>query len=221
MKKLIVLLALLIVFTGCEVKEITNSDIDRVIEETTSLKSQKANKYFEGYKYYLPQGFSIVNRKGNNHVLLSNDDYFYLYVDIVSYFNKVQKNATNDNELYFFKKISYNNIDGYIKIGNPENDIYYIELSYNYSKIEAYVKKENLESAIKNSIRILASIQYNDVILETLIGDKTLDNKEEVYSEFESKREDGTFLDYIEEYYEYDDEEENNKDEDILDADGV
>ena len=132
--------------------------------------------------------------------------------------HKKQEPITYDNELYFFKKISYNNVDGYIKIGNPVNDIYYIELSYNYSKIEAYVKKENLEYAIKNSIRLLASIQYNDIILDTLIGEKTLDYKEEAYSLFESKREDGNFLDYIEEYDVYDEENEKIKDEDLLDT---
>ena len=179
MKKLVVFLALLILFTGCEIKEVTNEDINKLIEETTSLETQRANRNFSGYKYYLPQGFGLVNKKENNHVLLSNGDYYYLYVDIVSYFHKKQEPITYDNELYFFKKISYNNVDGYIKIGNPVNDIYYIELSYNYSKIEAYVKKENLEYAIKNSIRLLASIQYNDIILDTLIGEKTLDYKEE------------------------------------------
>ena len=218
MKKLVVFLALLILFTGCEIKEVTNEDINKLIEETTSLEAQRANKSFSGYKYYLPQGFGLVNKKENNHVLLSNGDYYYLYVDIVSYFHKKQEPITYDNELYFFKKISYNNVDGYIKINNPVNDIYYIELSYNYSKIEAYVKKENLEYAIKNSIRILASIQYNDIILDTLIGEKTLDYKEEAYSLFESKREDGNFLDYIQEYDVYDEENEKIKDEDLLDT---
>ena len=217
MKKLIVLFTLLILFTGCEIKDITGSDIDKLITETVNLDSQRANKYFEGYKYYVPRGFSLVDKKGNNHILLSNGDYYYLYVDIVSYFHKKHDQIIKDNDLYFFKEISYNNIDGYIKIGNPENDIYYIKVYYNYSKIEAYVKKETLENAIRNSIRILASINYNDIILDTLIGSKTLDYQEEVYNFFESKREDGNFLDYIEEYDVYE-EDEKIKDEDILEA---
>ena len=69
--------------------------------------------------------------------------------------------------------------------------------------------------ALKNSIKILASINYNDVILDTMIGDKALSYEEEVYNFFESKREDGNFLDYIEEYDAYD-KENVVKDEDIL-----
>jgi hypothetical protein len=74
-----------------------------------------------------------------------------------------------------------------------------------------------LESAIKNSIKLLSSIEYNDVVLETMIGEKVLSYEEEVYNFFESKREDGNFLDYIEEYDSYD-KDKTVKDEDILDS---
>ena len=87
----------------------------------------------------------------------------------------------------------------------------------NYSKIEALVKERNLEYAITNSIKILSSVQYNDVILDTLIGEKTLDYKEEAYNFFESKREEGTFLDYIEEYDIYE-KDKKVKDDDVLDS---
>lgn len=217
MKKLFVLLALLILFTGCEIKDITNDDIDQIIEDTISLDAQRANKSFEGYKYYIPRGFSLKDKKGNNHILLSNGDTYYLYIDIVSYFHKIPMEITKDNELYFFRKISYNNIDGYIKVGTPEDDTYYIEVCFNYSKIEAYVKKENLERGIRDSLRILSSVTYNDIILDTLIGDKTIDYQEEVYDTYKSKRENGNFLDYIEEYDEYE-KEEKPKDEDIIDT---
>ena len=217
MKKLLVLLTLLILFTGCEVKDITNDDIDKIIEDTISIDAQRANKSFEGYKYYIPRGFSLEDKKGNNHVLLSNGDKYYLYIDIVSYFHKIPMEVTKDNELYFFRKISYNNIDGYIKVGTPKDDTYYIEIYFNYSRIEAFVKKENLESAVRNSIRILSSVTYNDVILDTLIGEKTIDYQEETYDAYKSKRENGNFLDYIEEYDVYE-KEEKVKDEDILEA---
>ena len=138
-----------------------------------------------------------------------------MYVNIISYFQRQNIDTTFDKKLYFSKKISYNGIDGYVKVDGPKNDIYYIEVVYNYSKIEAYVKEESLSYALKNSIKILASIKYNDVILDTLIGDKTLSYEEEVYNFFESKREDGNFLDYIEEYDTYD-KEDVVKDEDVL-----
>ncbi len=217
MKKLIIILTFVILFTGCSVKDITKEDIDKAIKETIELDNQKANNSFKGYKYYLPRGFVIQNKKGNNFILLSNGEKYYLYVDIVSYFHKQEIETTFDNNLYFSKEISYNGISGYIKIRKEENDFYYIEISYNYSKIEGQVKLENLDYAIKNSLKILASIEYNDIILNTMIGENTLDYKEEVYDFFESKREDGNFLDYIEEYDDYE-KKDKIKDEDVLDS---
>lgn len=217
MKRLIILFTLLIIFTGCKAKNPTISDIDITIEETLNYKVQSANNYFKGYKYYIPRGFKLENKKEDNHVLLSNGENYYLYIDIVSYFHRKEIETTFDSTLYFYKKISYNGIDGYVKVSEPRNDIYFIEVVYNYSKIEAYIKTENLEYALENSIRILASIEYNDIILDTLIGEKTLDYQEETYNFFESKREDGNFMDYIEEYDVYE-KEEKIKDEDILDS---
>ena len=215
MKKFILVLALVILFTGCDVKDITDKDINNVIDKTLNNDAMGANNNFKGYKYYIPRGFSLQNKKGDNHVLLSDGEYYYLYVDIISYFHKKEITTTFERDLYFSKEISYNGIDGYVKVKGPKNNVYYIEVVYNYSKVEAYVKKENLSNALKNSIKILASIKYNDVILDTMVGDKTLSYEEEVYNFFESKREDGNFLDYIEEYDTYE-KEESIKDEDVL-----
>lgn len=217
MKKIILILTLVILFTGCEVKNITDKDINDVIDSTLKNDTQLGNNNFKGYKYYIPRGFSLQNKKEDNYVLLSNGEYYYLYVDIISYFHKKEINTTFDKNLYFSKKISYNDIDGYIKIDGPKKDIYYIEVVYNYSKIEAYVNKANLEYAVKNSLKVLASIKYNDVILDTMIGEKTLSYEEEIYNMFESKREDGNFLDYIDEY-DMDEKEDKIKDEDILNS---
>ena len=217
MKKIILILTLVILFTGCDIKNITDKDIENVIDETLSAKVQGTNNNFKGYKYYIPRGFSLQNKKGNNYMLLSDGDYYYLYVDIVSYFHKKEINTEFESDLYFSKKITYNDINGYVKIKEEKKDYYFIEVVYNYSKIEAYVKKQNLESGLKNSLRILASIKYNDIILDTMIGENTLSYEEEVYNFFESKREEGNFLDYIEEYDAYDKEEEI-KDEDFLNS---
>ena len=218
MKKIVLLFALLLLFTGCSVSNLSDNEIDDLIDKTINYKTRKPNNYYPGYKYYIPRGFTLVNKKENNHILMSNGDYYYLYVDVISYFNKEKLDTTFDNNLYFSKKISYNDIDGYIKIGQPDDDKeYFVEIMYNYSRIQAYVKEENLEYCIKNSIIILSSFTYNDVILDTLIGEKTLDYKEEAYNFFESKRTEGNFLDYIEEYDVY--KEDKVKDEDVIESD--
>lgn len=217
MKKIVILFTLLILFTGCSIKEIDDKEIEKIIDKTLSYKIQGANNYFKGYKYYIPRGFVLSDKKEDNHILLSNGEYYYLYIDTISYFHKEKIETTFDNDLYFSKKISYNGNEGYIKIEKNKDDLYFLEIVYNYSKIETFIKEENLEYAIINSIRILASIEYNDTILDTLIGGKTLDYKEEAYNFFESKREEGTFMDYIEEYDVYD-KDKKVKDEDVLES---
>ena len=217
MKKIILLFTFVILFTACSVKEIKKEDIDKLIDDTLQVNVKSTNNSFKGYKFFTPRGFVIQSKKDNNYVLLSNNEKYYLYIDIVSYFHKEKNKTEFDNNLYFSKEISYNDIDGYIKIRKSDNDLYNIEMLYNYSKIETFVKEQNLEYAIKNSLKILSSIEYNDIILDTMIGEKTLDYEEEVYNFFESKREEGNFLDYIEEYDAYE-KQENIKDEDILDS---
>ena len=70
---------------------------------------------------------------------------------------------------------------------------------YNYSKIEAYVKKENLNDAIIEMSYILRSVKFNKPVLESLIGNNILSYKEENYSLFDKKSSE-TFLDVVEKY---------------------
>lgn len=215
MKKLLIAIAIVFLFTGCDVKEVTKADIEETVEIALNKKIQGANNNFAGYKFYLPRGTYLESKKENNYELLYNGEKYYLYVDVISYFHKKEIETSFDKKLYFSKKIAYNNINGYIRVSMPEDNVYFMEIVYNYSKIEAYVKEGSLISGIENSLRILSSIEYNDVILNSIIGDKALDYKEETYNFFESKREEGNFLDYIEEYDTYD--EDKIKDDDVID----
>ena len=89
-----------------------------------------------------------------------------------------------------------------------------MKIEYNYSKIEGTISSENLNQGIYNSIKILGSVTYNDNIISSMVGENALTYEEEEFNLFESKREEGSYLDYIEEY----DETENNKikDDDFL-----
>lgn len=217
MKKIIFLVTLLVFFTGCSIKSMSNYEINEIIDNALKNEEVTANVVFDGYKYYLPRGMKIVDKKEYNSKLLSNGNYFYLYVDIISYYHKTPLEYTVDNNLYLSKKISYNGKEGYIEVKTVDEDNYFLKMEYNYSKIESYVSKDNLNDVVYDSIRILSSVSYNDTIINSLIGDNILNYQEENFTLFESKREDGTFLDYIEEYDVYDDSD-SVKDEDILDA---
>ncbi len=215
MKKLLIAIAIVILFTGCDIKEVTKNDIEETVSVALNKKLQGANNNFEGYKFYLPRGTYLETKKENNYELLYNGEKYYLYVDVISYFHKKEIETSFDKKLYFSKKIAYNNINGYIRVSMPEDNLYFMEIVYNYAKIEAYVKEQTLINGIDNSLRILSSIEYNDVILDSIIGEKSLDYKEETYNFFESKREEGNFLDYIEEYDTYDGNK--IKDDDVID----
>ena len=87
---------------------------------------------------------------------------------------------------------------------------------YNYAKIETLVSKEDLSTTIINACYILSSIDFNDKVIETLIGDNVLDYKETIYDIFGPHKDADDYLNYSDEYlYEH-----NNKkdDSDILDT---
>lgn len=218
MKKIIFLVTLLVLFTGCSIKNISKYDINDVIEEALSNNIDVTNVNFNGYKYYLPRGIKIIDKKDYNSKLLSNGNYYYLYVDVISYYYKNILDYKVKSDIYFSKKISYDGKEGYIEIEKISEEEYFLKIMYNYAKIEAYVDIDLLNSAISDSIKILSSVTYNDTVLATIIGENTLNYQEEQFSLFDSKREDGTFLDYIEEYDVYTDEDDELIDEDILDS---
>ena len=86
---------------------------------------------------------------------------------------------------------------------------------YHYAKIEAYVEEKDLKKTITQMAYILNSIQYQDVVLSTLIGNQALDYNEENFNIFKPKREEGSFLDYEEQDR---NQGEQEKDEDRLDV---
>ena len=79
---------------------------------------------------------------------------------------------------------------------------------YNYAKIETYVDKKDLNTAIEDISYILSSVKFNDSLLKKLQESGNFGSKEEVYKLFNNKERDGNFLEYIKEYdkYEADDD---------------
>ena len=178
-------------------------------------RSTLYNNIFEGYKLYVPRGLKVIDKNKYNAEILHNDNIFYLYVDIVSYHYKVKKDFVKSNSNILSSILRVNGKVGYIDITEIDNR-YFVEFMYNYAKIESFVKKDELNEAVLNMVYILSSIQFNDKVIDTLIGENALDYKEENFDIFESKKENSKFLEYIEKYNNSDYEEEN-KDQDILD----
>lgn len=202
MKKVILILFIIIFLSGCmKVSEFKSIDVDNVLNRLLKEKTSLVNNSSKGYKYYLPLGVELINSNDYNEELYSHGDYYYLYIDLVNYYyNEDIEYSTKDN-LFYSKPINYNNISGYLEI-EELTDSYKIEFLYNHSKIESFVRKENLKRAIINMCYILNSIKFNKNLSSLEIGDINEQFNEEVFG-FYTPKKIGNFVEYIEEYGNY------------------
>ena len=199
MKKLIVLLSIVAIFTtGCSITKIDNQDVEKNIDALMSQNIKICNVFYDGYKYYLPKGVQFLNRDEYNAILKDKmNNRYYLYVDAISYYHKVENDYKESKNTYFSKKIGNNKKNGYLQIDEVDSK-YFIQFVYNYAKMEAYVDKKDLMNTLVNMCSILRTIQFNDVVLESLIGENVLDYKEEDYTLFKADSSKEDFLDVVE-----------------------
>ena len=209
MKKIIIILAFLLLLTGCT--NINKSDITQLVNEIQTSKANLSNQYRKGYKYYLPTTLNTININNSNEILTNGKLKYYLYVDLISYYNKVNNNYNESANPYYSKNINYNNKNGYLEI-NSKNNKYLIEIMYNYAKIEVIVDKDNINNAITNSLILLSTITYNNDIIKNMMGEDVLNYSENTFSIFDTNNGESNFLEYIQKYgnYEGDTEDEEN-----------
>ena len=199
MKRIIVLLSIVMIFmTGCSVTKLDNSNISKNMKILLSKKVKLYNVFYDGYKYYLPKGVSFVNKEDYNAILKdTNNNKYYLYVDAISYYHKVKNDYEINKNAHYSKKLNYNKKNGYIQI-DEINSKFFVQFVFNYVKIEAYVDKNVLTDVVNNMCYILRSVEFNDKVLESLIGDNILDYKEENYTLFKNNPSKESFLDVVE-----------------------
>lgn len=217
MKKVLILLSVTMLFSGCTVVKIEDQAIDRILDTVLSSSSHLVNQVAEGYKYYLPKGMSKLSKTDYNVHLRYQGESYYLYVDVISYYHKIKESYKENKDAYYSKALSYRGHDGYLEINEAKN-AYFVEAMYHYAKIEAYVPKAKLQDALITISYVLSSVQFNDQVIESLIGDNALNYKEESFNIFKPKREVGDFLDYVKEYDNYTKDEDDVHDEDHLDT---
>lgn len=201
MKKILLLLTLLILLTGCT--KVNNDNIDQIIKEVQNNSHKSKNTYRSGYKYYLPSNMNVVKSTFMNEIITQNKIDYYMYVDLVSYYNKVENKYTKKENAYLSKDISTKENIGYLEI-NQKNNKYLIEIMYNYAKIEVIVEEEQISDAITNSLIILSSIKYNKYIIDNILGEDILTGNEETFNIFETNKTNYNFIEVIEEYDKYD-----------------
>lgn len=212
MKKIIAILIILMLFVGCE--NVNQMNYQQIIDNTLKNSNKLSNQYRSGYKYYLPSGIKVDNQTDFNEKLSSDKTNYYLFIDFVGYYNKKQVEHIVNEKVYYSSSINYKNKSGYLEIKENKSN-FYIEMMYNYAKIEVVSNKENLNKVIYRSIVLLSSIKYNDKTIENLIGEDVLNFKEEQYNIFRPKENTTNFIDY-KEYNIYDGKQDEVPDYDLI-----
>ena len=211
LKKVLLIFICLFIFSGCKLENITDDNIEKNVDLILNKNIKFVNTDSVGYQYYLPNYMTVKDINGFNQEIYYKGNTFYLYADVVSYYHKVDNKYKVDSNSFISKKIKNKNKYGYLEV-NKVKDKYYIEMMYNYAKIEGYVSKGDLVDSISSITYILKSVKYNDNVIETLLGDKKYDlSQNETYNIFKTKKnKEGNFLDYVNEYDKYKGEDVNS-----------
>lgn len=200
MKKLLILALSLLVLTGCT--NLKNSSYDAIIEETVSSRVKVANTYRSGYKFYLPRGMYVKDSKEYNEQIKNDRDTFYLFIDLIGFLGNQSIDKAPKGDEYYFKNISSGEKSGYIEVNLSSMGKYYVEIAYNYAKIEVMVEESRLKNTISEAMIILSSIDYNESYLQNISEESLLSYKEETVDIFnkENDGDNGNFLKYQGEY---------------------
>ncbi len=212
MKKILMILSLAFLISGCSMVTIEDQSFDEILHSVIQEDFQLENVSLEGYSYYLPKGVLLKRSSSLNSELYYNHRKMYLYVDVYSYYHKVDFTYEVNPDSYYSQAIDLYGKKGYLEITQISTN-YFVEFMYNYAKIEAYVDEEDLKKTVTQMAYILNSVDFKDTILDTLIGENELDYNEENFNIFKPTREEGDFLDYEEQY--------DNGEDQIIDEDNI
>ncbi len=195
MKKTIIILLLALLLTGCTVVRIDTNSIDNIISVVLSKNNHLFNVIGRGYKYYVPRGVSFIDSDEYNNKLYSDGNYYYLYIDIISYYHQKKQTFVEDKKAYYSKTISINGKEGYLEI-NKVKDKYLVEFMYNYAKIEVLTNKKDINLVVLNASYILSTIKFNNNVIKLALDDEYFTSKEEQYDIFTSKKNTSNKLEY-------------------------
>ncbi len=203
-KKFIFFVAIILLLSGCT--RITNN-LDDVIDATMINKKMPVNTVSTGYEIYIPTGVGQVFDSQYNQKFKIKNRYVYLYVDTISYYYKNMLNYKSDEEYnYYYRELKIKDKTGYIGINKVEEDLYFCEIIYNYSKIEFYANLDDLSLIVANSLIMQKSITYNNNLIKKELENNIKDGREITYELAGPKDNKSTFSYYLQE--DVDEEEE-------------
>jgi len=197
MKKFVSLLLLLLLVTGCTAVRIDTSNVDNIIDVVLSKENSLYNHVGKGYKYYIPRGVTYIDTIEFNDKLYSDGNYYYLYIDAISYLYQKEFMYEKSGASYYFRKIDMNGRVGYIDIKEIDGK-YLIDFMYNYAHIESLVDKEDINSVILNSSYILSTVKFNNNVIKIMLNEDYFKYKEEKFELFVNEEQSENFLEYNE-----------------------
>lgn len=213
MKKIVIIISMLFLITGCtNINKLNYSDIVNNI----STSSPKNNIYRTGYSYYLPRGMQVSDSTMYNEVIEDANSKYYLYVDVVSYEKKIEKDYHINDKAIYSSKISFEDKFGYVEINLLKNNKYLVEIMYNYAKIEVMVDYDDINLAVLNAVTILRDLEYNDMTIESIASNKSQKFNDETYNIFNPKGNDNNYLDIIQNEDDTNAEENEEIDTDLV-----
>jgi hypothetical protein len=183
----------LLLLSGCSIVRIDTSNIDNIVNIILSKDNKLYNQVGKGYKYYVPRGVSYIDTSDYNDTLYSKGNYYYLYIDIISYYYNKENTYEVDSNAYYSKIFYINDKAAYLQINETEDKLYLIQFSYNYSKIEVLCSYNDINDTVLNSSYILSTIKFNNNVIKTMLDNEFLVN-EEKYDVFSSQQETDDFL---------------------------
>ncbi len=199
MLKKILIILVLVVLTGCTMN-INKMLYEEIIDSSIKENIEYSNIDGVGFKYYLPINFSLYKDDKYNQILLSNNTYYYLHIDVVSYHYKKAMKTDHEFDDEYYYTFDKDDKNGYLRI-TKNNDYFFVELCYNYAIIEVEVKEEDIKYVVSRGIIILNSIKYNDLVIEKNVVEDNLEALESIYQipQPENKSSSKNVLEYIKE----------------------
>ena len=184
--------------TGC--MRVTN-DLDEIVNAVFEDDQIAANTVSTNYELYLPVGVKQEFDSEYNQKFKIRNRYVYLYVDTISYFYKNVLNYKAEGTYsYYYKELNINGKTGYIGINKADDNLYSVEIVYNYSKIEFYADDVDLPIMLANALIIQKSIKYNDNLITMQLASSSNEGRELKYQFDKPKDATSTFSDKLQEY---------------------
>ena len=204
-KKVILLVIIALILTGCTR---IDSNLDNIVNATMAKEASNVNTVSTGYELYIPMGvIQLVDNEYNQKLKIGNT-HIYLYVDTISYYYKNSLNYKSDDSYnYYYKEINLNGKTGYMGVNKLNDDSFFIQIVYNYSKIEFYTTEDEMPLVVANSLIIVNSIKYNDSLIKIELDDLDTEDRKIKYELDKPEDSESTFSKFLQEYVELEEDE--------------